>query len=423
MTAVEKVRMIAGLAFGVASPPVVGVTAGLMIGLFLGPLIGIAAGFSGAVAAGTMARLVAGGVVGGVAAYLLFEALARTTREDLAVAAAVAGGGAVGGAIAALGIGAGVVGGVLGETFVFLVGGLTIGLAVGLAIGTLVAAYLAVTGDPEELEEDFDIEEMTDADVVTAMLEEFRRFSPGGAEALIDERDAYIAHKLVGLRDRGFDVVAVVGAGHQRGIERYLQDPDTLPPFESLVGQESGRRFSVVKVVGYLVTLGFVAFFVLLVLGGASDELLMKVFGTWFLFNGVFAFSLAKLAGARWLSAGVGGAVAWLTSINPLLAPGWFAGYVELRYTPVNVGDIATLNDLISDEQRPLTQIVGDMFEVPLFKLIMIVALTNVGSVLASYLYPFVVLPAIAPDGDVGKVADLLIEGARRGADILVGLV
>jgi len=255
------------------------------------------------------------------------------------------------------------------------------------------------------------------------MLEEFRRFSPGGAEALIDERDAYIAHKLVGLRDRGFDVVAVVGAGHQRGIERYLQDPDTLPPFESLVGQESGRRFSVVKVVGYLVTLGFVAFFVLLVLGGASDELLMKVFGTWFLFNGVFAFSLAKLAGARWLSAGVGGAVAWLTSINPLLAPGWFAGYVELRYTPVNVGDIATLNDLISDEQRPLTQIVGDMFEVPLFKLIMIVALTNVGSVLASYLYPFVVLPAIAPDGDVGKVADLLIEGARRGADILVGLV
>ncbi|MFB6350849.1 MAG: hypothetical protein ABEK29_03535, partial [Bradymonadaceae bacterium] len=36
--------------------------------------------------------------------------------------------------------------------------------------------------------------ELTDADVVSAMLEELRRFSPGGAEALIDERDAYIAH-------------------------------------------------------------------------------------------------------------------------------------------------------------------------------------------------------------------------------------
>ncbi|TQR22045.1 hypothetical protein C9J85_02285 [Haloferax sp. wsp5] len=37
--------------------------------------------------------------------------------------------------------------------------------------------------------------ELTDGDVVSAMMEEFRRFSPGGAEALIDERDAYIAHR------------------------------------------------------------------------------------------------------------------------------------------------------------------------------------------------------------------------------------
>jgi len=33
-----------------------------------------------------------------------------------------------------------------------------------------------------------------------------------------------------------------------------------------------------------------------------------------------------------------------LTSINPLLAPGWFAGYMELRHRTVNVGDIETLN-------------------------------------------------------------------------------
>jgi len=423
MTLVEKLRMIAGLAFGVASPTVVGVTTGILIGVLLGPIIGVATAFSGAVEAATMSRVVAGGLSGGFVAYLLYELGFRTGSEDRGIAMAAIGGSVTAGAVVALGAGAGLVGGVLSGTVLYLVGGVTIGLAIGLAVGSLIAAYLAATGDGAELDEEFDIEELTDGDVVTAMMEEFRRFSPGGAEALIDERDAYIAHKLVALRDQGYDVLAVVGAGHMDGIEEYLEHPDRLPPFESLVGEASSRRFSVFKLFGYVVTVGFVAFFVLLVLGGASNELLLKVFGTWFLFNGVFAFSLAKLAGARWLSAGVGGAVAWMTSINPLLAPGWFAGYVELRYTPVNVADIATLNEIIADQERPIRQIVGDMFDVPLFKLIMVVALTNVGSVIATWLYPLFVLPVIAPDNDVGEVAELLIRGARNGLDILLGLV
>jgi pheromone shutdown protein TraB len=423
MTLVEKLRMIAGLAFGVASPTVVGVTAGMMIGFFLGPLVGVGTALSGSVEAATMSRIVAGGLSGGFVGYLLYELGFRTGSEDRGIALAAIGGTATAGVVVALGLGAGLVGGLLGGTVLYLVGGVTVGLAIGLGFGSVVAAYLAATGDEAELDEEFDIEELTDGDVVTAMMEEFRRFSPGGAEALIDERDAYIAHKLVSLRNQGHDVLAVVGAGHKDGIEEFLEHPDRLPPFESLVGETSSRRFSVFKLFGYLVTVGFVGFFVLLILGGASNELLLKVFGTWFLFNGVFAFGLAKLAGARWLSATVGGAVAWMTSINPLLAPGWFAGYVELRYTPVNVADIATLNEIIADQERPIRQVVGDMFDVPLFKLIMVVALTNVGSVIASWLYPLFVLPMIAPEGDIGEVADLLIRGARNGLDIVLGLI
>ena len=32
-------------------------------------------------------------------------------------------------------------------------------------------------------------------------MDEFRKFSPNGARALIDERDAYIAHKLINLKN------------------------------------------------------------------------------------------------------------------------------------------------------------------------------------------------------------------------------
>ena len=313
----------------------------------------------------------------------------------------------------------------------FLVGladTLVVGLGLGLLIGTGLVFALERLAPDEEVEE-IDVDRMTDMDVVGAMMEEFRRFSPGGAEALIDERDAYIGHKLVALRDQGYDVVAVVGAGHREGIERYLETPSLLPPMESLTGRTSGGRVSVYRLFGYLFTLGFLAFFCLLAIAtytgveGASSELLFRLFAAWFLVNGILAFGLAKLAGAHWRSAGVGGAVAWLTSVNPLLAPGWFAGYVELRYLNVNVGDISTLNEIMSDEDAPLRQLWTELKGVPLFRLIMIVALTNVGSFIGSVLFATVLLPYLFAGSGIegaGGVARLMIEAARNGLEIVL---
>jgi pheromone shutdown protein TraB len=422
MTLAEKLKTVSGLAFGAARPPAVALTTGLVVGLFLGPIVGLVSAFGFGLSASAMYPLVAGlgaGVVGG---YALFLAVSAATNPDAGLAAGISGGLLAGGAVAATGVGSDAVGGFVGGMVAYLLGGVAVGVVVGIALGTLVALWLSA-GSDAEVEAPLDVDDLTDADVVTALLEEFRQFSPGGAEALIDERDAYIAHHLVELREQGYDVVAVVGAGHQQGIERYLEAPETLPAFDSLVGRESGRRFSVYKLFGYLMSLGFVAFFVLLFLGGAGDALLLKIFVAWFLFNGVFAFALAKLAGARWLSAAVGGGIAWLTSINPLLAPGWFAGYVELRYTTVNVSDISTLNDILGDEERPVRQLVSDLFDVPLFKLIMIVAMTNIGSMIASFAFPFVVLPIVAPGGDLSVIGDALVRGAERVGDAVGGVV
>jgi pheromone shutdown protein TraB len=252
------------------------------------------------------------------------------------------------------------------------------------------------------------------------MMEEFRQFSPGGAEALIDERDAYIAHKLVGLRQAGYDVLAVVGAGHREGIEGYLANPATLPPMDSLVGEEKGSRLPWGKIIGVGLSVGFVAFFILLAMAGVQNGFLLRLFGAWFLINGIFAAGFAKLAGARWTSAGVGGAVAWMTSINPALAPGWFAGYAELRHLSVNIGDISKLNGLLSDETKPVGDIVSEMFEVPMFKLIMIVALTNVGSIIASILFVSYILPQFGTElGGVDGISRLMLDGARNSAELI----
>jgi pheromone shutdown protein TraB len=441
LSAGEKFKMIGGLALGLTDPVTAGVSLGISVGGMFGllaglaivPLLGIGSlatvGITGTTTLALVGGIVAGAVAGGLLGALIVPAVGDTPTW---IRGLVGGGaGIVAGVWIALTapsvaglpgtgtlveLGRFAIRGVIG-----VIGGAAVGGIVGLLIGLVVDA---VAEDPDELDEEFDIESLTDTDVVTAMMEEFRRFSPGGAEALIDERDAFIAHRLHVLRDAGYHVVAIVGAGHRKGIVEYLDHPDRLPPMESLTGQASSSRFSVYKLFGYLMTLGFAAFFLLLILGGASNAFMLKVFGAWFLFNGVFAFGLARLAGAHLSSCAVGGAVAWLTSLNPLLAPGWFAGYVELRYESVNVADIGRLNEILSDEESPLGDLVGQMFAVPLFKLIMVVAMTNIGSFVASMLFPFIVLPWLAPEvGGIGGVADLMWQGLYNGIDILTGVL
>src|SRR6056297_1585080 len=313
---------------------------------------------------------------------------------------------------------AGALGGSIPAGLVGLVDTLLVVVAASLVVGLPLALLLGrLGGDAEDIEA-FDIDQMTDTDVVSAMMEEFRQFSPGGAEALIDERDAFIAHRLVELREAGYHVVAIVGAGHREGIERYLDQPEELPPMASLIGTQSGGRFSLYKFVGYAIGLAFLVFFGLLVLGGASQAVLLELFVALVVVNAVCAGGLAKLAGAHWTSAAAAGLFGWLTSLFPLLAAGWFAGYVELRYISVNVGDIATLNEILGDEEAPIADLIARMRSVPLFRLILIVALTNVGSAVASYVVFPALLPYLAADiGGMAGVTDLLWNGITRGTD------
>jgi pheromone shutdown protein TraB len=422
MRLLEKARLVGGLAFGVADARGVGLALGVAAGVIAGPLLGLFGPSLGL----TMPILtrITGGVLIAVAVGFVGRTVADAVLDPDEALLAAAGIGVAVGAVAGVGLGLadGVVASV-GPFVVRVIGSLTLGLGAGVSVGLLAGVVADRAGYGAAAEEDleaFDPDELTDADVVSVMMEEFREFSPGGARALIDERDAYIAHELVALRRAGHDVLAVVGAGHREGIEAYLDAPERLPPRESLLGADSGGGLPWLKAAGVLVSLGFVAFFALLAMAGVRDGFLLRLFVAWFVVNGVFAAGLAKLAGARWSATAVGGLVAWMTSVNPLLAPGWFTGYVELRHTPVNVADIGRLNELLSDEEKPIRRLVSEMLEVPLFRLIVIVAMTNVGSVIASLLFAVYVLPLFATEiGGVEGVTRLMLQGARNSAELL----
>lgn len=435
LTFTEKLKLVGGLAIGAAKPTSIGITLGVTIGLFVGviagvivaPVFGYGSIFALGLGSTAVVNIIGGAVLGALGGLIVALTFAPSVGLIQRAVAGVGIGVAAGVYLAASGTALPLVGTIdfatTGERILRAVVGGTIGVLGGTLLGIALGFLFRTDVEQEELTEDR-LEELTDTDVVTAMIEEFRQFSPGGAEALIDERDAFIAHKLLGLREAGYDVVAVVGAGHRAGIESYLQDPDSLPPLDSITGTESGSRFSFFKLFGYVVMIGFLLFFFLLAMAGVQNTLLLQIFLAWFAFNGIFAFTAARLAGAKLPSALVGGSVAWLTSINPLLAPGWFAGYVELRYRPVNIADIGRLNELLEDQDRPIGDVLRDMYDVPLFRLITVVALTNVGSFIATILFPIVVLSFFFEGvSGVSEIGDMMVEGAQNSIRMIGDLL
>ena len=84
-----------------------------------------------------------------------------------------------------------------------------------------------------------DIEKLKQGDMLQASFSEFAEQTPELYEALIAERDRYMAARLRATAGDAREVLAVVGAGHLDGLARHLREepaaPDTvLPALEAL---------------------------------------------------------------------------------------------------------------------------------------------------------------------------------------------
>lgn len=69
-----------------------------------------------------------------------------------------------------------------------------------------------------------------DQSEIDESIEQFRTAAPYAAHRLIDERNEYMASRLWTLKQKGYDVAAVVGAGHVSGMEELLQKYEEEPP-------------------------------------------------------------------------------------------------------------------------------------------------------------------------------------------------
>jgi pheromone shutdown-related protein TraB len=228
---------------------------------------------------------------------------------------------------------------------------------------------------------------MTDQDVISAAMEEFRLFAPKGASALIDERDAYLAHAIYDLGQRFDRVLAVVGAGHREGIARYLDQPETLPTKASLM--ETPKTFPWMKVIGFSILALFALFLILIAFSGVGLDVLFSAMIWWVLINGILAAIGVLAARGHPLSALTAFAVAWMTSLNPFMAAGWFAAITEAKIrhpTGADFSRIAEADDL------------SQMRENPLFRVVLVAALANVGSIIGTFAYILFIMPILGID-------------------------
>jgi len=240
--------------------------------------------------------------------------------------------------------------------------------------------------------QEIDIESLKQQNVIDAVMEEFRKFSPNGARALIDERDAFIAHQLILLKAQRPEgkILAVLGAGHRQGVQNYLDTPSTLPPFDSLTREP--KSFPWAKIFGFAVTALFAFLLAAIAFSGVGWNVLLEAFLFWVIIHGVLAALFTLIAGGHPYSALTCFAVAWMTSLNPMLHAGWIAAYVEAKVRKPPVSDFRKIYEAES---------ITDMARIPLFKVVLVAALANLGSLLGTILYFIFVFPVLGIDPGV----------------------
>lgn len=233
--------------------------------------------------------------------------------------------------------------------------------------------------DDEEAKED--IEKIKEGDTLAEVMEYFQEMSPKAYNVLVNERDAYMARMLLDIPDE--NVVAVVGAGHQKGIKEYMDSPEKIPPITELLKIEKSR-LPLGKVLLFSIPAVFVIIFVLAFINGINIKTGLLEF---VLLTGGFGFIGSLLAGSKIYSAITAFIVSPVTVIHPLLASGWFAGIVEAKLRKVSVEDLAEL---------PKCEGFRDLWKNKLFRVLLVVIGANLGTTIGTLIaIPNVLIPLI----------------------------
>jgi len=228
----------------------------------------------------------------------------------------------------------------------------------------------------DDEDDEVSIEEMLEnSDLLNTLLEDARKVAPKAGKVLIDERDEFLATKINRVRERG-KVLAVIGAGHLKGVGKILEDPvasknDRIEELNLQPRKPIWPKLIMIAIPLFLFgAIGWMFY-------NGQIENLSDTIGEWVIWNSAFAALGILIARGHPLSIIVGAIASPLTSLNPTLAAGWFAGYTQLKIDSPTGRDAKEF--LVLDEYSLF-------WKNRVGKVLLVTALGNLGSTIGAWL-------------------------------------
>jgi pheromone shutdown-related protein TraB len=251
-------------------------------------------------------------------------------------------------------------------------------LMTGLALGMV---------SSDEIDEEA-IEKLKEGDILESTFTEFAEHSPELFEALIAERDRFMAARLreENASQAGRRVLVVIGAGHMDGLARHLEsgqeDPariraelDALPP-------RARWPRAIPWAIMILVLTGFYIGF------SRSPQLGWQLVFIWVAINGGLAALGALIARGHPLTVLSAVVAAPITSLNPTIAAGMVTGLVESWLRKPRVSDLERL-------RFDITTLKG-WFRNPATRILLVFFLSNLGSAIGTWVAGFKIFGALS---------------------------
>ena len=196
-----------------------------------------------------------------------------------------------------------------------------------------ISFFFSHEDDTEITDQDF--QDLLQEDMLSSVTADLRKQFPQIGEILISERDRFLAAKIKNAP--GKKVVAVLGGAHVPGVKEEIfktQDIESI----SVVPPKS--IFS--KIAGWIIPAAIIIFFAYSFIGNVQTG--FQQLSKWVLLTGALAAIFTALSLGHPLSILTSFIVAPFTTLNPVLACGWFTGLVEATIKKPTVQDLQNVS-------------------------------------------------------------------------------
>ena len=213
------------------------------------------------------------------------------------------------------------------------------------------------------------IEELKGHDMLESALAEINQSLPTVASVLIDERNQYLANKI--KKAPGKKIIAILGAAHVPGITKEIYLDQDMKELASIPPKSFWSKLKGWIIPAIIISLILYSFL-------NSFQMGLSQLKSWILYNGTLSAFGCLLLMAHPLTILTAFLVAPITSLNPLLAAGWFAGIVEAIIKKPTVADMQNVYKDITNLKGILTN--------RFIKILAIVIVANVFSTIATFI-------------------------------------